>query len=66
MNNGFNLFAEALVFVHGTRAESEAAKHAADVREDRATWKPPKPGGKLQGAVRRLKRSSDCANRKAA
>jgi hypothetical protein len=29
MNQNFNQFAEALVFVHGTRAESEAAMHAA-------------------------------------
>ena len=29
MNHGYNLFAEALVFVHGKRAESEAARHAA-------------------------------------
>jgi hypothetical protein len=36
MNQNLNTFAEALVFVHGTRAESEAALHAAQ--------KPPKPG----------------------
>jgi hypothetical protein len=29
MNQGFSLFAEALVFVHGSKAESEAALHAA-------------------------------------
>ena len=29
MNQGFNLFAEALVFVHGKRAESEAALQGA-------------------------------------
>lgn len=29
MNQDLNLFAEALVFVHGNRAESEAAMHAA-------------------------------------
>ena len=28
MNTGLNLFAEALVFVHGKSAESEAARHA--------------------------------------
>ena len=28
MNTGHNLFAEALVFVHGPRAEAEAARHA--------------------------------------
>ncbi len=65
MNNGLNLFAEALVFVHGKSAESEAAKHAQlcermgdmDTAE---TWR------QLQGAVRRFRASSDCANRKAA
>ena len=29
MNQDLNLFAEALVFVHGCRAEAEAARHAA-------------------------------------
>ena len=65
MNNGLNLFAEALVFVHGKSAESEAARHAQlcermgdmDTAE---TWR------QLQGAVRGLKRSTECANRKAA
>ena len=28
MNQGYYQFAEALVFVHGARAETEAAKHA--------------------------------------
>lgn len=28
MNQNLDLFAEALVFVHGTGAESEAARHA--------------------------------------
>ena len=28
MNQGFDQFAEALVFVHGKRAEAEAALHA--------------------------------------
>jgi hypothetical protein len=28
MNQGFSHFAEALVLVHGTRAETEAARHA--------------------------------------
>ena len=65
MNDGLNLFAEALVFVHGKGAESEAAKHAR-LSEDRgdhagaATWR------QLQGAVRRLPLTTDCANRKAA
>jgi hypothetical protein len=65
MNTGLNLFAEALVFVHGKGAESEAAKHALicermgdmDAAE---TWR------QLQGAVRRLTLTTDCANRKAA
>ena len=65
MNTGLNLFAEALVFVHGTRAESEAARHAllcekmGDL-ETAATWR------QLQGAVRDLKRSTHCANLRAA
>ena len=29
MNRDLSLFAEALVFVHGNRAEAEAARHAA-------------------------------------
>jgi hypothetical protein len=29
MNQNLDLFAEALVFVHGVKAESEAARHAA-------------------------------------
>lgn len=29
MNGGYDRFAEALVFVHGPRAEAEAALHAA-------------------------------------
>ena len=65
MNTGLNLFAEALVFVHGKSAESEAAKHALlcermgdmDTAE---TWR------QLQGVVRSLKQPADCANRKAA
>ncbi len=28
MNQGYHQFAEALVFVHGARAETEAARHA--------------------------------------
>ncbi len=65
MNDGLNLFAEALVFVHGKGAESEAAKHAqlcekvGDLNAAE-TWR------QLQGAVRRLTLSTDCANRKAA
>jgi len=51
MNQDLNLFAEALVFVHGTRAESEAAMHAALCErsgdtETAETWR------KLQLAVR--------------
>jgi hypothetical protein len=65
MNDGLNLFAEALVFVHGKGAESEAAKHAQLCEKvgDLGTaerWR------QLQGAVRRLTLSTDCANRKAA
>ncbi len=65
MNDGLNLFAEALVFVHGKGAESEAAKHAllcekmGDL-EAAETWR------QLQGAVRRLKLTTECANRRAA
>jgi hypothetical protein len=65
MNHGLNLFAEALVFVHGTGAESEAAKHALLCEklgdfETAETWR------LLQGAVRRLRASTECANRQAA
>jgi hypothetical protein len=65
MNNGLNLFAEALVFVHGTHAESEAARHALICErmgdlEAAETWR------ELQGAVSRLRHSTECANRKAA
>ena len=28
MNENYHLFAEALVFVHGVKAETEAARHA--------------------------------------
>jgi len=65
MNDGLNLFAEALVFVHGTRAESEAAKHALlceRLGEDDAaeTWRI------LQRAVREVKPQPPCPSRKAA
>ena len=65
MNDGLNLFAEALVFVHGKSAESEAARHAVLCEkmgdaETAETWR------QLQGAVRELKRTSPCANLKAA
>jgi hypothetical protein len=65
MNHGFNLFAEALVFVHGTRAESEAARHAvlcekSGDSETAETWR------KLQRAVRDFHARSECLNRKAA
>ncbi len=33
MNGGYDRFAEALVFVHGPRAEAEAALHAALCRK---------------------------------
>lgn len=53
MNNGFNLFAEALVFVHGKQAESEAARHAqlcekSGDSDTAATWR------RVQRAVRHL------------
>lgn len=65
MNIGLNLFAEALVFVHGKSAESEAAKHALLCErmgdtETAEIWR------QLQGAVRNLKQPRDCANRQAA
>jgi hypothetical protein len=51
MTQNLSLFAEALVFVHGNRAESEAARHAELCEkqgdtETAATWR------KLQRAVR--------------
>ena len=51
MNQDLYQFAEALVFVHGSRAESEAARHAALCErsgdsETADTWR------KLQEAVR--------------
>lgn len=51
MNQNLNLFAEALVFVHGMGAESEAARHAllcekSGDTETAETWR------KLQNAVR--------------
>lgn len=51
MTQNLNLFAEALVFVHGNRAESEAARHAvlcekSGDTETADTWR------KLQRAVR--------------
>jgi hypothetical protein len=65
MNQGFNLFAEALVFVHGKRAESEAALHAALCEktgdtETAETWR------RLQSAVRDLRQPGNCGERKAA
>ena len=65
MNTGLNLFAEALVFVHGKSAESEAARHAVLCEkmgdaETAATWR------QLQGAVRELRRTTPCVNRRAA
>jgi hypothetical protein len=63
MNQDFNLFAEALVFVHGTRAESEAALHAAlceksGDHDTAETWR------RLQRAVEDVRR--DCERRRAA
>lgn len=65
MNTGLNLFAEALVFVHGKGAESEAAKHAlicerAGDMEAAETWR------QLQSAVRSLKRPASCGGQMAA
>ena len=65
MNDGLNLFAEALVSVHGKGAETEAAKHAVLCEKlgdlhTAETWR------QLQGAVRSLSRGTDCANRRAA
>ena len=65
MNDGLNLFAEALVFVHGKGAESEAARHAQLCEkmgdtETAETWR------QLQGAVRDLRRTTPCVNRRAA
>lgn len=65
MNTGLNLFAEALVFVHGKSAESEAARHAVLCEkmgdfDTAATWR------ELQGVVRALGRGTPCANLRAA
>jgi hypothetical protein len=65
MNDGLNLFAEALVFVHGKSAESEAARHAMlcekmGDHDTAETWR------QLQGAVRELRRTTHCANLRAA
>jgi hypothetical protein len=54
MDQNLDLFAEALVFVHGMRAESEAALHAALCEksgdmETAETWR------NLQQTVRRMK-----------
>ncbi|WP_395689231.1 hypothetical protein [Aestuariivirga sp.] len=53
MNNDFSFLAEAIVFAHGNRAESEAARHAllcermGDM-ETAETWRT------VQSVVRRL------------
>ncbi len=65
MNQDLNLFVEALVFVHGNRAESEAARHAALCEksgdtEFAKTWR------KLQRAVRELPDDASWKNRIAA
>ncbi len=54
MNHGYDQFAEALVFVHGSKAESEAAMHAslcekAGDSETAETWRT------LQQVVRDLR-----------
>ena len=53
MNRDLNLFAEALVFVHGNKADAEAARHAAlceklGETETAETWR------KLRSAVHEL------------
>lgn len=53
MNHGYTLFAEALVFVHGTRAESEAALHAS-LCEKSGDTKTAKTWRKLQASVREM------------
>ena len=65
MNTGLNLFAEALVFVHGKGAESEAALHAALCEksgdtETAETWR------KLQKTVRELQPMEDLRPKRAA
>ena len=65
MDHGLNLFAEALVFVHGKSAESEAARHAVLCEkmgdfDTAATWR------QLQGAVRSLSGRTPCAHLRAA
>lgn len=60
MTQDLSLFAEALVFVHGKGAESEAARHAALCEkqgdaETAATWR------KLQRAVRYVPLTSRAA-----
>jgi hypothetical protein len=65
MNHGFNLFAEALVFVHGKGAESEAALHAALCEksgdtETAETWR------KVQKSVRELQPMEDLRTHRAA
>lgn len=52
MQKGYGSLAEALIFVHGPRAEAEAARHATLCEtlgdtETAALWR------RLQGAVRR-------------
>lgn len=54
MNQGFNQFAEALVFVHGKHAEAEAARHAllcekTGDTETAETWR------RVQSAIRDFK-----------
>lgn len=65
MTNGLNLFAEALVFVHGKSAESEAAKHAL-ICERMGDMDSAERWRQLQGAVRGLKPAAGCPERKAA
>ena len=65
MNDGLNLFADALVFVHGKSAASDAARHAV-LCEKMGDFDAAAPWRQLQGAVRRLRVSTECANRRAA
>ncbi len=53
-NHGYDRFADALVFVHGSRAEAEAALHAAICEKSgdentAETWR------NVQEAVRKLR-----------
>ncbi|MGH6854989.1 MAG: hypothetical protein ACREDN_06185 [Aestuariivirga sp.] len=53
MNQGHDQFAEALVFVHGPRAETEAARHAV-LCEKSGDARAAEDWRKVQRAVRRF------------